>query len=97
MIEMIMTKKRLGAIEETKALLQLSEDKQKTNIVSITRIEENVNAKTRLTEIIGILFDAAMEADRRFMDNLWTDVNAAERARIERNALMRVIRRAGLE
>ena len=96
-MEKIMTKKRLGAIEETKALLQLSEDKQNINIVSITRIEENVNAKTRLTEIIGILFDAAMEADRRFMDNLWTDIDAAEKARIERGALMRVIRRAGLE
>ena len=92
-----MTKKRLGTIEETKTLLQLSEDKENINIVSITRIEENVNAKTRLTEIIGILFDAAMEADRRFMDNLWTDVDAAEKARIERGALMRVIRRAGLE
>ena len=97
MEKMIMTKKRLGTIEETKALLQLSEDKQNINMVSITRIEENVNAKTRLTEIIGILFDATMEADRRFMDNIWTDVDAAEKARIERNALMRVIRRAGLE
>ena len=97
MEKMIMTKKRLGTIEETKALLQLSEDKQNINMVSITRIEENVNAKTRLTEIIGILFDAAMEADRRFMDNVLTDVDAAEKARIERNALMRVIRRAGLE
>lgn len=97
MIEMIMTKKRLGAIEETKALLQLSEDTKNSDTIIITKTVENVNAKTRLMEIIGILFDAAMEADRRFMDNIWTDVDAAERARIEWGALMRVIRRAGLE
>lgn len=91
------TKKRLGGIEETKTLLQSSEDKQNINILMLTHIEENVKAKTRLTEIIGVLFDAAMEADKRYIDSILTDVKAAEVARIERDALMRIIRRAGLE
>ena len=96
------TKKRLGGIEETKTLLQSSEDNN-INILMLTHIEENVKAKTRLTEIIGALFDAAIEADRRYIDNILTDIKAAETdikavevARIERDALMRVIRRAGL-
>lgn len=92
-----MTKKRLGMIEETKAVIQSSEGEKNSNTVIITKIIENVKAKTRLTEIIGILFDAAFEADRRYMDNILTDVKAAEKARIERDALMRVIRQAGLE
>lgn len=90
------TKKYPGGIEETRTLLQNSEE-EKTSTVIITRTVPNVKAEMRLTEIIGVLFEAAIEADRHYIDNICINVVAAERARIRRDALMYVICRAGLE